>query len=102
MRRTETHSWTQRRGCARRAVAMQATRPPDERRARHEAAGEWPQPSLSTMLAELVRRTPDRVFMLEGRREGGRSYTFRDLVERGERFAVALRRLGIGAGDVVS
>src|SRR5947207_5242584 len=81
---------------------MQATRPPDERRARHEATGEWPQPSLSTMLAERVRRTPDRVFMIEGRREGGRSYTFRDLFERGEHFAVALRRLGIGTGDVVS
>ncbi|TMA84465.1 MAG: hypothetical protein E6J77_12710 [Deltaproteobacteria bacterium] len=35
---------------------MQATRPPDERRARHEATGEWPQPSLSAMLAERVRQ----------------------------------------------
>jgi acyl-CoA synthetase (AMP-forming)/AMP-acid ligase II len=81
---------------------IEPTRSPEERRARHEETGEWPQPSLSTMLADRVRQTPDRVFMIEGRREGGRSYTFRDLLERGEHFAVALRRVGIGAGDVVS
>src|SRR5205809_458038 len=45
---------------------MQATRPPDERRARHEATGEWPQPSLSAMLAERVRRAPERVLVGPG------------------------------------
>src|SRR5437773_1346877 len=81
---------------------MQATRPPDERRARHEATGEWPQPSLSAMLAERVRRTPERVYLIEGRREGGRSYTFGDLAARAERIAGALLALGVRPGDVVS
>jgi len=54
------------------------------------------------MLAERVRRTPDRVFMIEGRREGGRTYTFADLAARADRMAVALARLGVGAGDVVA
>src|SRR5881409_233662 len=81
---------------------MQATRPPDERRARHEATGEWPQPSLSAMLAERVRRTPERVYLIEGRREGGRTYTFGDLAARAERMAGALLALGVRPGDVVS
>ncbi len=81
---------------------MQATRPPDERRARHEAAGEWPQPSLSAMLAERVRRTPERIYLIEGRREGGRSYTFGDLAARAERMAGALLGLGVRPGEVVS
>src|SRR6266404_3001502 len=81
---------------------MQATRPPDERRARHEATGEWPQPSLSAMLAERVRRTPERVYLIEGRREGGRSYTFGDLAARAERTAGALLGLGVRPGEVVS
>src|SRR5713101_7740706 len=81
---------------------MQATRPPDERRARHEATGEWPQPSLSAMLAERVRRTPERVYLIEGRREGGRSYTFADLAARAERMAGALLALGVRPGEVVS
>ena len=81
---------------------MQATRPSDERRARHEATGEWPQPSLSAMLAERVRRTPERVYLIEGRREGGRSYTFGDLAARAERIAGALLALGVRPGDVVS
>ncbi|HJQ84563.1 MAG TPA: AMP-binding protein [Candidatus Binatia bacterium] len=81
---------------------MQATRPPTDRRARHEATGEWPQPSLSTMLAERMRRTPQRVYMIEGQRDGGRSWTFADLGARATRMAAALARLGVGPGDVVS
>ena len=81
---------------------MLATRPADDRRARHEAAGEWPQPSLSAMLAERVRRTPDRVYMIEGRRDGGRSFTYRDLAARAERMASGLLALGVRPGDVVS
>src|SRR5438552_143828 len=81
---------------------MQATRPPDERRARHEATGEWPQPSLSAMLAELVRRTPERIYLIEGRRKGGRSYTFADLAARAERMAGALLALEVRPGEVVS
>src|SRR5882724_1306324 len=81
---------------------MQATRPPDERRARHEATGEWPQPSLAAMLTERVSRTPERVYLIEGRRESGRSYTFADLAARAERIAGALLGLGVRPGEVVS
>jgi cyclohexanecarboxylate-CoA ligase len=82
--------------------AMQATRPPDDRRARHEARGEWPQPSLWTMLASRVARTPDRIYMIEARRGGGRRYTYGELASRATSMAGALARLGIRTGDVVS
>ena len=81
---------------------MQATRPPDDRRTRHEATGEWPQPSLAAMLAERARRTPERVYLIEGRRDGGRSWTFGDLAARAEGMAGALLALGVRPGDVVS
>src|SRR3989475_2542922 len=95
-------AWTGARGCARRPSPCRRRAPPDERRARHEATGEWPQPSLSAMLAERVRRTPERVYLIEGRHEGGRSYTFGDLAARAERIAGALLALGVRPGDVVS
>ena len=81
---------------------MQPTRPPDDRRARHEAAGEWPQPSLSATLDARAGSDGERVFMIEGTREHGREHTFGDLKRRADRMAVALARLGIGRGDVVS
>jgi cyclohexanecarboxylate-CoA ligase len=85
------------------ATGVRPTRPPDDaRRARHEATGAWPQPPLSTLLAARAARGPDRVFVIEGQREGGRSFTFADVAARAERMAVALQRLGVVAGDVVS
>src|SRR5690348_11308447 len=81
---------------------MRATRPPDDRCARHEATGEWPQPSLWALLAERVRRTPDRTYVIEGLRDGGRSWSFADLAARAERMAGALLGLGVRPGDVVS
>ncbi|HZP41755.1 MAG TPA: AMP-binding protein [Candidatus Binatia bacterium] len=81
---------------------MQATRPPDARRAGHEARGEWPQPPLSTLATRRARATPDCVFVVEATRDGARSHTFADLERRATRMAVALRRLGLGRGDVVS
>src|SRR5438094_6272758 len=80
---------------------MRPTRAPDARRPGNEAAGEWPQPSLWAMLEARVERTPERVYLIEGR-EGGRQYTFGDLHARAARIAAALHRLGIGPGDVVS
>src|SRR5439155_1042626 len=71
-----------RRAC--RGVAtgpMRPTRAPDARRPGHEAAGEWPQPSLWAMLEARVERTPERAYLIEGR-EGGRQYTFGDLHAR--------------------
>ncbi len=81
---------------------MHPTRPPDARRARHEAAGEWPQPALSAALDARVRATPDRPYWIEGVREGGRTFTFADLQARAVRMAAALHALSIGPGDVVS
>ena len=78
---------------------MQPTHPQGGRRERHEATGEWPQPTLSAMLdAADVRR----VFMIEGLREGGRQFRFGDLKRRAARMAVALARLGVRPGDVVA
>src|SRR5262245_37852625 len=81
---------------------MHATRPPDARRQRHEATGEWPQPALSTMLRARAEADPDRPYVVEGLREGGRTFTFRDVARRADRMAVALSRLGVRHGDIVS
>ena len=81
---------------------MRPTRPVDARRARHEASGEWPQPSLWTLLTARAQAEPDRPYLTEGLREGGRRFTLRDVARRADRMAVALGRLGVGAGDVVS
>jgi len=42
-------------------------RPPGDRRARHEGTGEWPQPSLSTLLAGRARMRPDAVYTWRSR-----------------------------------
>lgn len=81
---------------------MRPTRPADARRARHEATGEWPQPSLSSLLTARAQADPDRPYLIEGLREGGRTFTFRDVARRADRIAVALGRLGVGQGTVVS
>lgn len=81
---------------------MRPTFLPDERVRAHEDAGEWPHPSLSEVLRRRASATPDRVYLIEGLREGGRTFTFGDLDRRADRMAVALRRIGIGTGDVVS
>ena len=39
---------------------MRLTRSPDSRRPHHEAAGEWPQAALWTMLETRARQTPER------------------------------------------
>ena len=81
---------------------MDATHPGEGRRARHEAAGEWPQQPLSVLLDARAKRDGARVFMIEGAREGGRQFTFGDLKTRADRIAVALGKVGVRAGDVVS
>ncbi len=80
---------------------MQPTHPQRDRRARHEATGEWPQPTVSA-LVDARARDAGRVFMIEGRREGWRQFTFGDLKRRADRMTMALGRLGVQAGDVVS
>jgi cyclohexanecarboxylate-CoA ligase len=81
---------------------MEPTRPPGPRRARHEATGEWPQPSLAALCDARVAATPDASYWIEGRRAGGRTFTFADLGARAAAIAGALRQLGVGPGDVVS
>jgi cyclohexanecarboxylate-CoA ligase len=81
---------------------MRPTRSPADRRARHEASGEWPQPSLSAMLDARLPADADRVFIIEGLREGGRQFTYGDLRRRADRMTVALTRLGLRPGEVVS
>jgi cyclohexanecarboxylate-CoA ligase len=89
-------------GVAVREGVMNATRPPGARIPVHEAIGAWPQANVSALLDARVRETPDRVYLIEGNRDGGRSYTFRELKARADRMSVALRKLGVGPGDVVS
>jgi cyclohexanecarboxylate-CoA ligase len=81
---------------------MRTIRSDDARRARHERRGEWPQPSLSALLEARAQASPDRAYLIEGLREGGRTFTFRDVARRADRIAVALSRLGVVPGDVVS
>jgi cyclohexanecarboxylate-CoA ligase len=81
---------------------MRPTRPLDARRARHEAAGEWPGATFSALLDRRAADAADRIYIVDGARDGDRTYTFGDLKRRADRLAMALRALGIGAGDVVS
>jgi cyclohexanecarboxylate-CoA ligase len=81
---------------------MQPTCPIDARRPSHEARGEWPQPTLSALADRRAATDGDRVVLIEGRRDGERLVTFAALKARADRMAVALRRLGVGPGDVVS
>ncbi len=81
---------------------MQPTCPIDARRPGHEARGEWPQPTLSALADRRAATDGDRVVLIEGRRDGDRVVTFAGLKARADRMAVALRRLGLGQGDVVS
>jgi cyclohexanecarboxylate-CoA ligase len=54
------------------------------------------------MLAARARTHPNATYLIEGAREGGRSFTYAALARRAERMAVALGQLGVGPGDVVS
>jgi cyclohexanecarboxylate-CoA ligase len=80
---------------------MQPTHFPRARRDRHAATGEWPQPSLSTLLDERRRADGERPYVIEGRRDGDRVFTYADVARRADRMAVALERLGIRPGDAV-
>src|SRR5262249_42301914 len=84
------------------AKQMRPTPPPDERPAPHESPGAGPPPGPSTPPANRARMDPDGTYLIEGMREGGRRFSFRDVEIRARRMAVALARLGVRAGDVVS
>ncbi|MGH7893701.1 MAG: AMP-binding protein, partial [Candidatus Binatia bacterium] len=78
------------------------TRPPDDRRARHETTGEWPGATFSALLDARATETPDRPYLVTASRDGDRTHTFADLKGRADRMAVALTTLGVRPGDVVS
>ena len=70
----------------------------DERRRLHESRGEWPHANATTLLAQRVQATPDRVvFVADGQR-----FTAVDVQRRADRLAAGLLGLGMRAGDVVS
>lgn len=71
---------------------------PRERIARHESAGEWPCPDLTSALERRVAATPERVLYVTP----DERITPVVLAERVARLAHGLRGLGVGAGDVVS
>jgi cyclohexanecarboxylate-CoA ligase len=75
-----------------------ATHLPPQRIERHESAGEWPCPDLTTALARRVAETPERVLFVAG----ADRVTAPMLAERVSRLARGLRGLGVGTGDVVS
>jgi cyclohexanecarboxylate-CoA ligase len=54
------------------------------------------------LLAAQARTRPEGVYVIEGAHTDGRTFTFAQMARRADRMAVALRRLGIGPGDVVS
>ena len=81
---------------------MEPTFLPPARRAHHEAAGEWPSPSFSDLLAARARDAANSPYIIEARRDGSRTYTFEQVNQRAHLMAAALRTLGIRAGDVVA
>jgi cyclohexanecarboxylate-CoA ligase len=64
----------------------------------HEARGEWPHPNLTEHLARRVRETPDHVVYVVG----DERVSVAGLAERVRRLVPGLKRIGVGAGDVVS
>ena len=68
----------------------------------HEARGEWPGRSFSALLDARAAQARDREYLIAGSHDGDRTYTFGDLKRRADRMAVALAKLGVRAGDVVS
>jgi len=71
---------------------------PADRIARHEGAGEWPCPGVSELLRRRVAETPSRVYIVDG----DARLTFAEFASRANRLAAGLRRIGVGAGDVIS
>ena len=68
------------------------------------AGGFWIDKSYDEFLARIIARAPDKLALLAYRmdRAEGRRLTYAELGDLISRAAASLRRLGIGAGDVVS
>ncbi len=74
------------------------------RRAVMTASGYWRNETLLDHFAHNVARNPRKVALIAKRSETGEemSFTFADLDRLSDNLAVALARLGVGEGDVVS
>lgn len=70
----------------------------EARTTRHIAADEWPTPPVSELLAERVRVTPERLFLIDG----ATRLTFGEFGVHVDALARGLAGLGVGEGDVVS
>jgi cyclohexanecarboxylate-CoA ligase len=81
---------------------MEPTFLPPARRAHHEAAGEWPSPSFSEVLATRACADARRPYIIEARRDGSRMHTFAAVHALANQMAAGLRGVGVGPGDVVS
>jgi len=68
------------------------------------AGGYWIDKSYDEFLARIIARAPDKLALLAYRmdRAEGRGLNYAELGDLISRAAASLRRLGIGAGDVVS
>ena len=67
-------------------------------------AGYWLDKTVDQLLTEAAARTPDKVSIVADRadRDHARLFTYRELEGLAERAASALRKLGVGPGDVVT
>lgn len=68
------------------------------------AAGYWVDKTMDDFLADALARTPDKEAIVAYRvdREEPKRLSFRELADRSNRAAVALHRMGVRHGDVVS
>ncbi|MHC4593074.1 MAG: non-ribosomal peptide synthetase, partial [Planctomycetota bacterium] len=64
----------------------------------HAPLAEPPQESVTSTFASWVRRAPDQAAV----RQGSQSWTYRELAERAQNLATALRTHGLQQGDVVA
>src|SRR5438270_11772132 len=67
-------------------------------------AGYWLDKTVDQLLTEAAASTPGKVAMVADRadRDQARRFTYRELEGLAERAASALRKLGVGPGDVVT
>jgi len=78
-------------------MRLDYTRWPDGCASRYRRHGYWSGETLADMLAAAARRWPDRTAVVDGQRR----IDYPELVDRSERLAGGLHRLGLRAGDRV-
>ena len=70
----------------------------------YRRAGYWLDKTIDQLLTEAAARSPEKVAVVADRadRDQARRFTYRELEALVDRAASALRRLGVGPGDVVT